>query len=118
MIAMSSRGPASGMAASVMRNFDRIAVRIVDIERLDRADRPRARPLHPHRHAAFGEMRGDLVGLGIGHETDMRRHPLLARARHRAAREVEMDFLLAEEQGRPALAHYFSLHAEHLFVEG
>src|SRR5437763_11960309 len=62
---------------SVGRDLDRVLVGIVDIDRLDRADRTGARPLHADRHAAALDMGDDLVDRRVGDEADMRRHALL-----------------------------------------
>src|SRR6516162_4170715 len=101
----------------VSRNLDRVLIRVVDIDRLDRADRPGARTLHPHRDAALFEMGGDFADRRLGDKADMRRHALLAADRHRSAGGVEMDLLLAEIERRPAFPHALGLHAEHAFVE-
>src|SRR5205085_10893886 len=101
---------------SVGRNFDRVLVGVVDIDRLDRADRAGARSLHPDRHAACFEMRRDLADRGFGNEADMRRHPLLA-AHRGGARQIEMDLLLTEQQGCTTLADTLAPRAENALVE-
>src|SRR6516162_4689850 len=105
------------MVGSIARDLDRVLVRVVDIDRLDRADRPGARALHPHRHAAAFEMGNDLADRGFGNKADMRRHPFLAAHRHRTPGGVEMDLLLAKIECRAAFAHALGLHAEHALVE-
>src|SRR5215472_4743300 len=111
------------MTGSVARNLDRVLIRVVDIDRLDRADRSCARALHPDRHAAAFEMGRDLGHRRLGDETDMRRHALFA-AHRRGARSgiktlggVEMDLLLAEIERGAAFAHALDPHAEHAPVE-
>src|SRR5271163_1464576 len=105
------------MVGSIAGNLDRVLVWVVDIDRLDRADRPGARPLHPDWHAAMFEMGRDLAHWRLGDEADMRRHPFFAAHRHRAASGVEVDLLLAEMQCRAAFAHAFDLHAKHALIE-
>src|ERR1700746_3064766 len=105
------------MVDSIGGNFDRVMVRVVDVDRLDRADRPGTRALHPNRHAAMFEMGRDLAHRRLGDKTDMRRHPLFAAHRHRTTGGVEMDLLLAKIECRAAFAHALGLHAEHPFVE-
>src|ERR1700728_3980668 len=91
-------GPAYAGAANnrlndalIARHLDRVAVRVVEIDRLDRADRAGPGPLHPDRQPARLDMRRDLGDRRLGDEADMRRLPLLAACRHRAAGQVEMD---------------------------
>src|SRR6516225_10132616 len=105
------------MVGSVARDLDRVLVRVVDVDRLDRADRPGARSLHPNRHAAMLEMGRDLGHRGFGNKADMRRPPFLAAYRHRATRGVEMDLLLAEIECCAAFAHALGLHAEHALIK-
>src|SRR4029077_11149777 len=104
-------------AASIGRDLDRVHVRVIDIDRLDRADRAGARTLQPDRHPRLFELRGDLADRRVGDKTDMRRHALVAAHRRAAAGLVEMDLLLAEEQRGAALAHAFAAHAEDALVE-
>src|SRR3984893_1156243 len=102
---------------SVGGNLDRVLVRVVDVDRLDRADCPGARALHPDRHAAGFEMGRDLADRRFGDEADMRRHAFFAAHRHSTAGGVEMDLLLAEIECGTAFAHALGLHAEHALVE-
>src|ERR1700732_4047399 len=105
MMYASSGKPSWGMAVpSVIRNLDRIAVRVVDVDRLDRADRAGTRALHSHRHTALLEMRRDLADRRLGDKADMRRHPLVAGHSHRASRGIEVDLLLTEQQRRAPFA--------------
>ena len=62
-------------------------------------------------------MRRDFAHRRIGDKADMRRHPFFAAHRHRTARGIEMDLLLAEIECRTAFAHALGLHAEHALVE-
>lgn len=41
-----------GASASIVGNFDRVLIRVVDVDRLDRAERAGRRALHPDRNAA------------------------------------------------------------------
>src|SRR6516165_753634 len=84
------------MTGSIGRNLDRVPIRVVDIYRLDRADRAGARTLHPDRHAALFEMGGDLTDRRLGDKADMRRHPFVAARCHGPAGGIEMDLLLAK----------------------
>src|SRR5262252_4480761 len=99
-----------GKPGLIARNLDRVLIRVVDIYRLDRADRSGARALHPDRHAAAFEMGRDLGHRRLGDETDMRRHALFAAHRRGTAGSIEMDLLLAEIKRGAAFAHALSLH--------
>src|SRR5215469_2586419 len=105
------------MAGAIARNLDRVLIRVVDIDRLDRADRSGARALHPDRHAAAFEMGRNRGYRRLGDETDMRRHALFAAHRRGAAGGVEMDLLLAEIERGAAFAHALDPHAEHTLIE-
>src|SRR6516225_9177049 len=117
MPAPSGRYPRTSMVGSIASNLDRVLIRVVDVDRLDRTDRPGARSLHPHRHTAAFEMSCDLAHRRLGHKTDMRRHPFLAAHRHRALGGIEMDLLLAEIECGTSFADALGLHAEHTLVE-
>src|SRR6516162_2587328 len=117
MPAPSGRYPRTSMVGSIASNLDRVLIRVVDVDRLDRADRSRARTLHPHRHAAAFEMGRDLAHRHLGDKADMRRHALFAAHRHRALGGIEMDLLLAEIECGTAFADALGLHAEHALVE-
>src|SRR6516162_7423650 len=105
------------MTGSIGRNLDRVPIRVVDIYRLDRADRAGARTLHPDRHAALFEMSRDLTHRRLGDKADMCRHPFLGAHCHRPAGGIEMDLLLAEMECRAAFTHALDPHAEHALVE-
>src|SRR6516162_7240432 len=105
------------MLGSIARRLDRVLIGVVDIDRLDRADRPGTRSLHPHRHAAAFEMSCDLAHRRLGHKTDMRRHPFLAAHRHRTTRGIQMDLLLAEIECGTSFADALGLHPEHTLIK-
>src|SRR3984893_3532246 len=107
----------SGNCRSIAGDLDRVVVRVVDIDRLDRADCAGARALHPDRNAAGFEMGCDLAHRRLGDKADMRRHAFFAAHRHGAAGGVEMDLLPAEIERGTACAHALGLHAEHALVE-
>src|SRR5260370_12887722 len=102
---------------SVLGDLYRVLVRVVDVDRLDRADRAGARAWHTDRHAARFEMGGDFAHRRFGYKANVRRHPFFAAHRHGAGSGVEMDLLLAEIERGTAFAHALGLHAEHALVE-
>src|ERR1051326_7698459 len=103
-------------AHSIIQNLDGVRVGVADIDRLDRADRPGARPRPgDDRHRATLEMLDDLAQRHIGDEAQ------IARARGRLVGDearngvggVQVDLLLAEAQRRPPLAKANDLHPEY-----
>src|SRR5580658_2218268 len=80
--------------------LDGVLIRIVDVDRLDRADgaSPRTWP-HANRHATPFQMCHDLGDGLAGDETNMRRHPLVATHWSCFVGSIQMDLLLAEVQG-------------------
>ena len=84
----------------------------------DSADRTRSRTRpHSDRHAVAFKMGHDLADRLLRDKANMRRHPLFAGHRRRAASGVQLDFLLPEMQRDASFAEALNLHAKHALIE-